>query len=513
MEALNLRIKNSMNNILTGLLGQVILTITGFVTRTVFINILGSTYLGVSGLFSNILTVLSFAELGVGQAIVFSLYKPIAEKDEEKICSLMQLYSRIYHVLFVVVLVLGLIILPFLPFIIHDIDSIPYIRLIYVMYVFNSASTYLFSYRGTFVTASQQNYIINIMSFGCNIIMSIVQIISLLVFRNYLVYLSIQIVFGIIQNALTYIYSSRRFPFLKKKNIQPLEKRELTKIKEDIKALILYKIGTISLNSTDNIIISSFVGVVGVGLYSNYLLLQTSVSAFLTTVFNNLTASIGNLNAKETREKRIFMFNVINLATFWFYAVCSICLFVCMTPFIRVWIGADYVLPISVSLIIAVNMYIGGMLFAPFNYRQTMGIFVEGKWRPIISAIINIVVSIIFAKWWGIAGVLWGTAVARLTTNVWFDPYLVFKRGMNTSPINYYIDYLKKLLEVIVIGVICWFVTNKIPDTNVIYLFIKGIISFIISSGTILLLHYKTKEFQYLWNVFKNFKNIMHSKE
>ena len=157
MEALNLRIKNSMNNILTGLLGQVILTITGFVTRTVFINILGSTYLGVSGLFSNILTVLSFAELGVGQAIVFSLYKPIAEKDEEKICSLMQLYSRIYHVLFVVVLVLGLIILPFLPFIIHDIDSIPYIRLIYVMYVFNSASTYLFSYRGTFVTASQQN--------------------------------------------------------------------------------------------------------------------------------------------------------------------------------------------------------------------------------------------------------------------------------------------------------------------------------------------------------------------
>lgn len=175
-------------------------------------------------------------------------------------------------------------------------------------------------------------------------------------------------------------------------------------------------------------------------------MLQTSVSAFLTTVFNNLTASIGNLNAKETREKRIFMFNVINLATFWFYAVCSICLFVCMTPFIRVWIGADYVLPISVSLIIAVNMYIGGMLFAPFNYRQTMGIFVEGKWRPIISAIINIVVSIIFAKWWGIAGVLWGTAVARLTTNVWFDPYLVFKRGMNTSPINYYIDLFKKVI-------------------------------------------------------------------
>lgn len=226
-----LRIKNSMGNIITGILGQLILTITGFVTRTVFINTLGATYLGVSGLFSNILTVLSFAELGIGQAIVFSLYKPIAEKDEEKICSLMKLYSQIYRILFGIVLILGSLILPFLPYIIRDINSIPHIRIIYMMYVFNSASTYLFSYRGTFVTASQQNYIINIMSFGSNIVMAVVQVISLIWVRNYFVYLGIQITFGIIQNILTYFYSSWKFPFLKKKDVQPLEKNELKKIK------------------------------------------------------------------------------------------------------------------------------------------------------------------------------------------------------------------------------------------------------------------------------------------
>lgn len=508
-----MRIKNSINNIMTGLVGQLILTITGFITRTVFINILGSTYLGVSGLFSNILTVLSFAELGVGQAIVFSLYKPIAEEDEEKICSLMRLYSKIYHILFFAVLALGLLILPFLPYIIKDIDSIPNIRIIYVMYVFNSASTYLFSYRGTFVTANQKNYVINTMSFGSNIIMAVIQIICLIQFRNYILYLGIQIAFGIFQNILTYLYSSKKFPFLKRKDIKPLEKRELTKIKENIKALILYKIGTISLNSTDNIIISSFVGVVTVGLYSNYLLLQTSITAFLSTVFNNLTASIGNLNAKETNDKKIFIFNVINLATFWFYTVCSVCLFVCMTPFIHIWIGDEYVLPVSVSLIIAVNTYITGMLFAPFNYRQTMGIFVEGKWRPIISAVINIVVSILFAEIWGLPGVLWGTAVARLTTNVWFDPYLVFKRGMKISPITYYKDYLKKGIQAVIIGIVCYFITSKIPDTSLVYLILKGALSFCTSFGIIFVLYCRTKEFYYLLDVVKNFKNIMKNKE
>lgn len=507
-----MRIKNSLNNIITGLAGQVIFIITGFVTRTVFINILGATYLGVNGLFSNVLTVLSFAELGIGQAIVFSLYKPIAEQNEEKIASLMKLYSKVYRIIFIVVLALGMALLPFLQFIISDIDSIPDIRIIYVMYVVNSAASYLFSYRGTFVTACQKNYVINVISFASNILMAAVQIAALIAFENFLVYLGIQIAFGIIQNIFSYIYSSVKFPFLKEKNVKPLEKGELKKIKDNVKALILYKVGTISLNSTDNIIISSFLGVVTVGLYSNYLLLQTSVTAFLSTVFNNLTASIGNLNAKGEVGEKLFLFKVINLATFWLYSVVSICLFACMTPFIHIWIGDNYILPTSVSMIIAINTYIAGMLFAPFNYRQTMGLFVQGRWRPIISAVINIVISIIFAQWWGLAGVLWGTAIARLSTNVWFDPYLVFKHGINQSPKWYYIDYLKKAAQFVIIGIICWIAVYYIPDTNILFVILKAAVSFIISFGLIFIRYFRTEEFKYLFNVAKNFKNIMRNK-
>lgn len=507
-----MRIKNSINNIITGMLGQLIITITGFITRTVFINELGATYLGVSGLFTNILTVLSFAELGIGQAIIFSLYKPIANNDENKISSLMKLYSKVYRYLFGIVLILGLLLLPFLPFIINDIESIPNIRVIYVMYVANSAFSYLFSYRGTFLTACQKNYMVNIISFSSNMLMTITQIISLVVFKNYFVYLGIQITFGVLQNAVTYFYAGKIFPFLKKKDVEPLEEKEKKKIKENVSALILYKIGTLSLNSTDNIIISTFVGVKMVGVYSNYLLLQTSITGILSTIFNNLTASIGNMNAKESNDKKYFMFRVINLATFWFYAVCSICLFVCMTPFIKIWIGTEYVLPMSVTLIIAINTYIAGMLFAPFNYRQTMGIFTEGKMRPIISAIINIVVSIVFAKVWGLAGVLWGTAIARLTTNVWFDPYLVFKRGMDRSPISYYIDYIVKAMIFFVIGGICLGISSFIPDENILQLLFKAIVTFGISNIAILGIYFRTNEFKYLFNVAKNFKNIIKNK-
>ena len=494
------------------MIGQLVVIITGFIARTVFISVLSSTYLGVNGLFSNVLTILSFAELGIGQAIIFSLYKPIADKDEDKICSIMKLYSKVYRVLSVIVLVLGLAFIPVLPYIIKDIDTIPDIYTIYVMYVINSSVSYLFAYRGTFVTACQKNHVINTVGFISNILMTAVQIASLYLFKSFLVYLGIQIVFGVLTNMFTYIYSSKKYPFLTRKDVQPLEKSEISKLIKNVKALILYKIGTIALNSTDNIIISSFVGVVTVGFYSNYLLLQTSVQGFLTTIFGNLTASIGNLNAQESDEKKHFIFNVINLMTFWFYTVCTICLYICMTPFIHVWIGDTYVLPNTVVLIICLNMYIAGMLYAPFNYRQTMGLFVQGKYRPIISAVINLVVSIILAQYFGLAGVLWGTAIARLTTNVWFDPYLVFKKGLNRSPVKYFVDYLVKFVLLITIGALCVFVASFIPDSNIFFVLLKAVITLFITNVIIFIIYYHTKEFKYLLHILKNFKGIVKQK-
>lgn len=504
-----MRIKKSLTNIMTGLVGQLFLTITGFITRTVFISQLGSTYLGISGLFTNVLTILSFAELGIGQAIVFSLYKPIAENDQEKICSLMDLYTKVYRILFFVVLILGFAILPFLPYIIADIDAVPHIKIIYCMYVANSAFSYLFSYRSSFITATQNNHIINIFNILSSVLLSISQIATLYLFKNYFVYLSLQTGFGVLTNFVIYEYSNKKFPFLKQKNIKPLPKEELNDIKKNVGALIIYKIGSIALNSTDNIIISAFIGIKTVGYYSNYLLLEVSVRGVLTTIFSNLTASIGNLNKSDTDERKHFIFNVINLATFWFYGVCSVCLLICMTPFIKVWIGEEYLLSFPVVAMMCANFYVAGMLFSSFNYRQTMGLFTKGKLRPIISAIINLVVSITLAPVLGLTGVFIGTIVARLTTNAWYDPYLVFKYGLKKSPAKYFIDYIIKALILVTTALLCLFVTNYIPDINILTVLLKAIVTFVISNAVILTINFKTKEFKYLLDIVKNFKSII----
>ncbi|MBO5136212.1 MAG: sugar translocase [Clostridia bacterium] len=499
-----MRIKNSIKNITTGLIGQMLLLFANFITRTVFINVLGSTYLGVSGLFGNILSLLSLAELGVGQAIMFSLYKPIAENDNDKISSLMAIYKKIYSGIFVFVLIVGMSLAPFLRYIIKDFDKIPHITVIYILYVFNSASSYLFVYRNTLITASQKNYIISQLSYIFSILMMALQIVGLVVFKNYFVYLIVQICTVICQNIATAIVAGKLFPELRTKNVKGLDTEEKNSLIKNIKSLMIYKVGTLALNSTDNILISAFVGIVKVGLYSNYHLISTSVTGFLSTIFGNLTASIGNLNAVETKEKKIEMFNVINLATFWLYGVCSICIFCVSNPFITVWIGKEYLLSYRELFVIVLNAYVAGMLFAPFNYRQTMGLFVYGKIRPIISAVINIIASVALGKRFGLEGILWGTIIARATTNVWFDPYIVFKKGLQSSPKYYFIDYLVKLVILFVTGALCFYVTEVIPGDEIISVIFKAIVAFVISNSVFLVIYARTNEMSYLKLIAKN---------
>lgn len=500
-----MRVKSSIKNIATGLIGQMLMLVTNFVTRTVFISTLGSTYLGVSGLFGNILSLLSLAELGVGQAITFSLYKPIAENDTEKINSLMAIYKKIYLGIFTFVLLVGMSLSPFLQYIIKDFDRIPHITIIYILYVINSAASYLFIYRNTLITASQKNYVVHQIAYVFSILMMVLQIVGLVIFKNYFVYLITQISMVIGQNIVTAIIAGKMYPELDTEKAKKLDAEEKDGLIKNIKSLMIYKVGTLALNSTDNILISAFVGIVKVGLYSNYHLLCSSVTGFLSTIFGNLTASIGNLNAVETKEKKIEMFNIINLATFWLYGVCSICIFCVANAFITAWIGEEYLLSYRELFIIVLNAYVAGMLFAPFNYRQTMGLFIYGKMRPIISAAINIVASVILGKKFGLEGILWGTIIARVTTNVWFDPYIVFKKGLDASPKHYFFDYLIKLIIFMGTGTIAFTITCMIPGASMLSVIIKAIAAFATSNIVFLIIYAKSSEFDYLKAVAMSF--------
>lgn len=502
-----MRIKNSLKNIYTGLLGQIVTLLITFITRTIFIKFLGTSYLGISSLFSNILTIFSLAELGVGQAIVFNLYKAIADDEKQKICALMNLYEKMYKFIGLFILVIGLSFTPFLHVLIKGGIYIENIKLIYILFVVNSASSYFYIYRSSFIIANQKNYIITKINYIFLIITNILQIVFLIISKNYIIYLLIQIILTIVQN----IYISKKcikiYPFLKNNKNYSLGKEEKSNIFKNIRALMVYKIGTISLNSTDNLIISYFVGITTVGLYSNYNLIVVSISGFLNIIFNSLTASIGNLVSKESVKKKKEMFNIINFSTFWIYGVSSICLFILMTPFVDFWIGNEFVLNNYTVLIISLNFYIGGMLFTPYTYRQTLGLFTYGKWRPVISAILNIFLSILLGGNFGLPGVLIATVITRILTNVWFDPYIVYSKGFNSSAKNYFKKYCEYVLVVILCGAISNYLCTFILGNGLIQLISKCIICLSISNGIIVLFYYRTEEFNYLYYIAKGLSN------
>lgn len=498
-----MRINNSLKNIYTGLFGQVITLLVTFVTRTIFIKILGVEYLGISGLFSNILTIFSLAELGVGQAIIFSLYKAIADDDKQKICGLMNLYEKIYKCIGIFILIIGIGLTPFLGKIIGQDVNIQNINLIYILFVMNSAASYFYIYRSSFIIANQKNYIITKINYMFLIITNMLQIVLLFITRNYIIYLLTQITLTIIQNMYISYKCVKLYPFLKESNKYKLYQEEKKDIFKNIRSLMIYKIGTISLNSTDNLIISYFVGIITVGLYSNYNLIIISISGVLSTIFSSLTASIGNLVAKENIDKKEFIFNVVYFASFWMYGVCSICLFILLTPFIKIWIGEQFILNNYTVFVIVLNFYIGGILFAPYVYRQTLGLFIYGKWRPIISAFLNIVISILLAQKLGLVGVLLGTLITRVSTNGWFDPYIVYSKGFKMSVKGYFKKYIQYLLVIILCGFISYYICSLVSVSGIIGLITKGIVCFAVSNILLLIIYFNTDEFNYIFNIFK----------
>lgn len=505
------RTENSLKNIATGIITQALTLVLQFIYRTIFIQTLGLTYLSVNGLFTNILTIFSFAELGIGQAIVFSLYKPIREENIPKIQALMELYKKTYRVIGLIIFGMGVGFIPFLPLLLKgSADGIEHLYLIYILFVFESGISYFFSYRQSYLIACQKQYILNLTGCVFSVVREALRIVLILFTKQYIPVLVFGVGFTVLQNWWYARKIGKLFPEVCNTagaTLDPSEKREIFK---NIRALIIYKIGTLALNSTDNIIITAVVGLTAVGLYSNYNVLVSSVSVFISIMFSSLTASIGNLNAGEDIEKKHQMFRVVNLATFWVYSIGSVCFMIALTPTVQIWLGEKYLLDFPTVVVIALNVYIGGMLYAPFNYRQTLGLFVYGKWRPVISAIINVIVSIVLGYYFGLKGVLLGTAIARLTTNVWFDPYIVYKKGFGKSPFEYFAGYFLNFLLLMISGLIGIWISKLQVFGGITDILLHCVLCAVTLSGMYFILFCRTPEFSYLKAVAIQYTEKVH---
>lgn len=299
------RTEHVVKNLKFAAVSELVLAVLKFVSRRVFVLLLGKEYLGISGLFTDILSMLSLAELGFSVSITYSLYRPVAQGDIPLIQSLMRLYRRVYRGVFVIVLGAGLSLTPFLDFFVKEMpENVPNLSLIYVLNVVNAGVSYLFAYKSTLLFVYQKKYIDSLIRTAVAVISTVVQIAVLLLTENYVFYLFITIGASLTQNVLISLKTDRLYPYLKEKSVLPLPAEILQDIRRNVAAMILHRIGAVAVFSTDNILISKFAGIVTTGLYSNYIMIRGFLNVVVNALFNAVTPALGNLNATESAQNR-----------------------------------------------------------------------------------------------------------------------------------------------------------------------------------------------------------------
>ena len=499
------RTKNTLKNVKTGFVVQLINKLMAFVVRTFFIMYLNTDYLGVNGLFTNVLTVLSFAELGIGTAIIFNMYKPVAENNKEEIKSLMALYKKAYNIIGFVVFGLGLMVIPFMNFIIKDAPAIKEnIILIYLLFLINTSSSYFFTYKKSIISAHQKQNIINNIDSIIYIIKSIIEIVFLILTRNYILFLIIQISFTMLENIIISFKANKMFPYLKEKDTKKLEKDKISKIFSNVKALVVYQFGGIIMTGTDNILISALINVSTIGLCSNYTLIISSVKSIISSGLNGVIASVGNLNATGTKEKKEEIFYELLFIHFLIYSFCAIAFVILLNPFIKIWLGDNYLLGVSISVALAFNFFIDGMRNPGFIYRTTAGLFQKGKFTPYIGATTNIALSIILCKFFGVLGIFMATGISTLLSYSWIDPYLIHKYEFKKNAVNFYKKYAFYFIIFGLDLVITYFLTTFISFNIYLDIILKGLVALIIPNIINILVFRKSNEFIYTKEKFIN---------
>ncbi len=497
------RTRSSIRNVTVTMVGAIVTMLLQFVNRRVFVNFLSGEYLGLNGLFADILSMLSLSELGVEGAMIYALYKPVAEKDIEKVKSLMKLYKTLYRAIGCFILCVGFALTPFLHIFIKEMPDIPYIQVYYLMYIIDCGMSYFYSYKRSLIICNREDYISATTTTCSAMGMRLAQLIVLIFTHNYFLFLASQVVFNRIENIVISKIAEKRYPYLLDKNVERLDRTTTTGIKKNIFAMMSHKIGTVVVYGTDNIIISKILGLKILGIYSNYSLLISTVNGIINKVFSAITSNIGNLVAEKDKSEVERVFYNIFFANFWIYSVCTICFFCLLQPFVGLWLGSEFLLSDITVWILALGFYFTGMRRSCLAFRDATGVFYYDRYKALVEAILNIAVSIPLTIRYGVVGVKLGTVISMLLTSFWIEGYVFFNKYLNKSITKYMLKQAQYAL--VTIG-IC-FLTNQvciyIDKGNLFSFVIECVICFMFSNVLLLLFFFRTKEFGYFWKILR----------
>ncbi len=497
------RTDKAVKNLFFAIGGQIIGLIISFISRSVFICVLGTEYLGVNGLFTNILTVISFAELGVGAAITFCLYEPLAKGDEEKIKSLMHLYKTAYKWIGIVVLLVGLALTPFIHVLVKSDSYIANLKIIFFLFVLNSAMSYFYSYKRSLIIANQNKYITTVYRYVFYFILNITQMFFLVLTHNYILFLILQVIFTLAENICVSKRADKLYPFLKETDIQPLDKKTKIVIVRNVKAMLFHKTGSIFVGASDNIIISKILGVANVGLYSNYSLITQALHMVFSAFFQSATAGVGNLGATEERQHQLTVFYRLFFMNFIIYGFSSIAFINMINPFISLWLGNEFVLGKSIVIVLGINFYITGMRKSVLTFREALGLYWYDRYKPLAESLINLVISIVLAYKFGLVGVFAGTIVSSVTVCCWIEPLVLYKYGFKTSSRQYFLRLLLYTSLLVVVELIVNHLCSLFVLSSILTLILNALISLLVSVLVVSLFFAKSDEFTYILKLCK----------
>ncbi len=497
------RTKNATINLIFSVLLRVYRIVVPFIMRTVFIYTIGIEFLGLNSLFTSILQVLNLAELGVGSAMVYSMYKPIAEDDDITICALMRLYKIYYRVIGLVVLALGLCLVPFLPQLIKG--SIPAGISIYVLYFMHLSCTvlsyWLFAYKNSLLTAYQRSDVTSKVSICVDTLKYILQLFALFVLKDYYVYVLIILFMQVVENIVVAMCVNKMYPKYEAKG--RLEKSEVSRINQRIKDLFTAKIGMVVINAADTLVISAFLGLTVLAVYQNYFYIISSITGLMSTIYASCRAGIGNSLIVETEEKNYKDLASFTLMIGWVATVAVTCLLCLMQPFMTMWMGNDRLLSMGCVICFCLYFFVFEINQLLNTYKDAAGIWRKDRFRPLVTAIANLSINLLLVNYMGIYGVLLSTVLSMVLIGMPWLLQNLFTELFHNNLREYVLGLIKHLCVAVLSCVIAFVLCSVIPDKGLITLAVKALICIVISNSLLFCIWHRKEEFSKLTGIVK----------
>jgi O-antigen/teichoic acid export membrane protein len=496
-----MRTKKAAINGLIGILTYLISFLPAMLVRKIFLVQLGEELLGLSSLYTNIISYLSIIEMGIGSAIIFSLYKPFAEGNRVKVKGYIDYYAKFYKIVGVIILLVGIGLLPFLHIFINDNIDMTKATIYFVLFLINTVISYLFSYKLCILNVAQEGYIVSIGTVISKVLIAILQIVILKLYSSFWWYITIQIIVNLIYYIVLNRYIDKKYTWLK--NTQGrIEKDEKNNLIKNVKALFMHKIGYVVVFSTDNLIISSFINLSSVAKFNSYNMIIAAIQGVINTAMAAITPSIGNLLVGNDKEKSLSVHKKLFFMNFWIVSFVTISLYNTISQFINVWLGKDQLLDIFTVNIILINLYFQLMRSSVEQFKEGSGNYYQDRYASFIEAFINLVFSIILVRKIGIAGVFVGTLISNISVIFWVKPMITYKYVFNKPLRNYFYMYFKYLSIAILPLLTTHFLTKDIKQSVLLKDFIFNcIINIVVINGAYLIIFRKNKEFIYFKNL------------